>query len=212
MPGIRYDDLRIDLRPLDARRIEPFFLPAFTRVDPNGAFNISWPAGPDNASAPGAVAYGRYQVGIRGLPADFYLASATYGGRDVLIGLSIDGDAPGPLRVTVAKGSAVQGVVRDNNDELVAGSRVILVPEARHRGNLNRYKAVHSDQDGRFRMDGVAPGDYVLFASDDLPDGAWQNAEMLAQLEPRGTRLRVEAATPLVTADVEILASRNSRK
>ena len=214
VPGILSGALRMNLQPLDARRIEPFFLPAFTRIDPTGTFDIAWPAnlyadGPRR----GAVAYGRYQVGILGLPAEAYIASATYGGRDVLdIGLSIDGDAPGPLRVTVAKGSAVQGVVRDNNDELVAGSRVILVPEARHRGNLNRYKAVHSDQDGRFRMDGVAPGDYVLFASDDLPDGAWQNAEMLAQLEPRGTRLRVEAATPLVTADVEILASRNSRK
>lgn len=205
--GIQYGNLKIDLVPLDARRIEPFFLSSFTRVDPSGTFNIAWPAFSNSVEPPGAVAHGRYQVGLLGLPPDVYLASAIHNGRDVLeTGITIDGALSGPLQILVANGTSVEGSVRDNDDQLVAGCRVILVPEARYRGNLNRYKAVYTDQNGRFRLNGVAPGDYLLIASNDILEGSWENGEVLAQLERRGTKLKVDAEIPTVMADLQALS------
>ena len=45
--------------------------------------------------------------------------------------------------------------------------------------------------DGRFRFQEIPPGDYKLFAWDDIDPGAWQNADFMRLYESRGRALRV---------------------
>jgi len=47
-------------------------------------------------------------------------------------------------------------------------------------------KSVRVDAGGEFRLSGVAPGEYKLFAWENLPNGAYRNAAFLAKHESRG--------------------------
>jgi hypothetical protein len=50
---------------------------------------------------------------------------------------------------------------------------------------------LQADATGKFNMDGIAPGDYKLFAWEAVPNGAWMNAEFLARYEGRGVAVSV---------------------
>jgi hypothetical protein len=50
---------------------------------------------------------------------------------------------------------------------------------------------LQADATSKFNMDGIAPGDYKLFAWEAVPNGAWMNAEFLARYEGRGVAVSV---------------------
>jgi hypothetical protein len=45
---------------------------------------------------------------------------------------------------------------------------------------------------GQFRLAGVAPGDYRMFAWEDVPTNAWQDEEFMRKYENRGTAVHIE--------------------
>ena len=67
----------------------------------------------------------------------------------------------------------------------------MAVPDATDRLRKDRYKKVMSDSSGRFRMQGLPPGNYSLFAFEDIEEGAWQDPEVIRPYESRGTSARV---------------------
>jgi hypothetical protein len=145
------------------------------------------------------VSEGRYQVSVDLLPSGAYVDSVRYQGLEVPdSGFRVSPDGAAELDVLVdAPGGEVTGVVRDRDDTPGPSSRVVLVPAAGRR--LSLYRDVLSDQWGRYRIEGIAPGEYDLFAWTDLPDGAWESERVMARFEALGVRVRfgkgdVEAA------------------
>jgi hypothetical protein len=81
----------------------------------------------------------------------------------------------------------------NDRQETSSNVKVALVPDGplRRRGDL--YKSTATDGSGSFRITGVAPGDYRLFAWEEVDDGAWRDPEFLRQDETRGKSVRVSA-------------------
>jgi hypothetical protein len=101
--------------------------------------------------------------------------------------------------VIAGPGGTVEGIVRDARDRPGAGSQVVLVPTGERRENPSAFQTAFADEAGRFSIRGVPPGDYGVLAWEDVPEGAWLNAEFLSDFETRMERLHIE------TTDREIL-------
>jgi hypothetical protein len=70
-----------------------------------------------------------------------------------------------------------------------AGATVVLVPDTFLRQRSTLYKTVTTDSEGRFHFETIAPGDYKVFAWEDVDRGAWEDPNFLRQIEARGRPL-----------------------
>ena len=142
------------------------------------------------------VTRGTYWVGLSGTPADLYLKSARLGDDDVLdagLDLSRAEAPPGPLDLVLSSGAGqVEGVVLDEKDKPAAGAQVVLIPESRRRTRTLLYQSAVTDQNGRFVLRGVPPGEYKLFAWEDVEPGAYQDPEFLKPYEARGETCKIQ--------------------
>jgi Carboxypeptidase regulatory-like domain len=138
---------------------------------------------------------GRYYVQMVGNSAsnqDWFVKSVEAGGRDVNdAGFSVNGGLVVMDLVVSGNGSVVDGVVTDNAGQPVSNAVVAAVPEARWREREDRYRQAVSDQRGRFSLHGVRPGDYTLFAWENVESDAYLNADFLKTYEGQGTPVRV---------------------
>jgi hypothetical protein len=66
-----------------------------------------------------------------------------------------------------------------------------LIPDPRLRHRSELYKNVATDQAGRFHLEDVPPGDYELFAWEDIEPGAWQDPEYLQTYRGRGKSVHI---------------------
>jgi hypothetical protein len=193
MAGLSFDTLRVTLTPTDGHdRLLSSVVSSTARITADGTFRFtSTPVVPVGADTGGSVGDGVYQVGLSGLPASMYVATARYGGHDALdTGLHIEGNPSAPLEITIGVGGTIHGVVKKGNDA-VQDSLVALIPTSTHRGNLNLYKTATTDQDGTFTIRGVAPGDYGILAWGDIEPNAWLNADFLKPFESQAQRVTV---------------------
>ena len=75
---------------------------------------------------------------------------------------------------------------------IAPGASVVLVPDGKGRGQPNEYRQAVTDLTGRFAMRSVPPGDYTLFAWEQIDRGAYFDPEFLARYEDRGKAVHVE--------------------
>jgi len=73
----------------------------------------------------------------------------------------------------------------------MANAKVALVPDFAYRNRDDLYRNVTTDASGRFKIGGIALGDYRAFAWEEIADGAWQDPEVLREIESRGKMVRV---------------------
>ena len=85
----------------------------------------------------------------------------------------------------------------------MSGVSVVLVPE-RSRDRLDLYQTVTSGQDGRFSMRGITPGEYRLFAWEEIEPFSYFDPEVLKQYETRGVLVRIGESSR-ETAEVRII-------
>jgi hypothetical protein len=140
------------------------------------------------------VAADAYTLSVAGLAVDCYVKSARLGGADVLVGgLDVSrGDLPGPLEVVLSTaGGHIEGVVVKENQAAVAGATVALVPEAAGRGQIRLFRSALADDYGHYVLRGIPPGDYRLFAWEDVEPGAWLDPDFLREFEKRGEPVSV---------------------
>jgi hypothetical protein len=116
----------------------------------------------------------------------FFVKSMRMGREDAMNGFRLSSSGSNVLDVVLTtQVGAVSGVAIGRAGDPAVNSTVVLIPAtARKRSSL--YQAVVTGNDGRFAFQGLAPGDYKLFAWDDIENGAWQNAEFLVPYESRG--------------------------
>jgi hypothetical protein len=147
---------------------------------------------PDGTFVFTEVPEGNYRVDFHPVPAGFYLKSS--GAADALetvITVS-RGHSPPALELVLSPGAArIDGTVASGDDS-VPGASVVLVPDGKQRAQPNNYRQAVTDQLGRFALRNVTPGDYTLFAWEQIERGAYMDPDFLGQYEDRGKTVRVE--------------------
>ena len=142
------------------------------------------------------VPSGTYYVQVRmdnAPSADGFIKSVTSGGQNLLDhGLVVNGS---PLFIDVVvstKAVIVEGRAINGNGEPVPNAVVVAVPEAVFRRREDRYAQTTADQSGHFRLHGMAPGSYTVFAFGDLNGNQFYDQEFLKAHESAGKSLHVE--------------------
>jgi hypothetical protein len=133
------------------------------------------------------------------LSGNAYIADVREDGASILDeGLTLNGRTPGMIEVQVStRGERITGTVRDAEQKTIAAARVALAPAQSRRQNLALFKTTVSDAAGNFTIEGIAPGEYKLFAWENAPNNAHLNSEFLANHELRGHAVTVKAGVPV---------------
>lgn len=139
------------------------------------------------------VSRDKYYLSLYPLPEGTYLKSVRVGGQEVLNkGLDLTTAVPGQvLEITLSpRAGMVEGMARAGED-LAAGSLVTLVPEPIRPEQPYLYKSTNADQNGRFQIQGVAPGDYTLYAWEEMEVSPLQDPELVKRFKSKGVKVTV---------------------
>jgi Carboxypeptidase regulatory-like domain len=96
-----------------------------------------------------------------------YAKTVSSGAEDLALGPLVvePGETPQPLRIVFAEGARVQGKVHANGKPVPAW--IYALPDDIATGTHFRlFNPVFSQDDGEYRLSGLAPGSYYVFASD----------------------------------------------
>ena len=85
----------------------------------------------------------------------------------------------------------------------MAGAQAVLIPE-RQRDRRDLFRPSTADQNGHFMMRSIAPGDYKLFAWEDLEPGAYYDPDFTRKYEERATPVKISESTRL-SLEVKVL-------
>jgi len=142
-----------------------------------------------------SVPAGDYRVLVDSLPNGFYVQSIRLGSEDLLNdGLHIDRQPDGHIEIVVGTTpGSISGTVRNEKGQPIPSVRVVLVP-GRH-DRIDLFKTARTGESGEFRFESVPPGDYKLFAWEDIEDGAWLDPDVIEVYESRGTAVAVGPAS-----------------
>lgn len=98
----------------------------------------------------------------------------------------------GTLEITInGNGGQIEGSAADAKQKPASGAVVVLVPEGPRRERLMLFKTAMTDTMGHFSIKGIAPGEYKLFAWEQVEDGAYQDAEFLKPYENQGQAVTI---------------------
>jgi protocatechuate 3,4-dioxygenase beta subunit len=148
------------------------------------------------------------------VPPGFYVKSIRYGDTDALdSGIDLSNGAPGQLEIVLSPaGGEVDGSVANDKGEPSAGAMVTLVPEGPRRASSMFFKSGTSDQTGHFTFKDVAPGEYTVYAWDQVDQGAVQDPDFLKPFEDKGKKLKIEEkARENITLEMIPAASMNQQ-
>jgi len=141
-------------------------------------------------------------VRTRGPEGNYFLKSVRYGTASVTdAGLTIQPGFELSLELTMSSRAAhLSGVILNSDSLPAVGVTVVLIPDPPHREVKNRYKSATTDQNGKFSMIGITPGDYKLFSwdsfaeSDEQYGDDWFDPEWLKPFETKGESVHLEEA------------------
>jgi hypothetical protein len=151
------------------------------------------PAVPGPAATDGGPLVDRGRA-AQPVPASLYVKSIRLGEQDLLNNkLRVDRQAfDSPIEIVIAaNGGELNGAVVDSRGGQAIRATVVLVPDVVKRHRLDLYKTVVTDNAGRFRLSGIPPDDYQLFAWEDIETGAWLEPDFMAAIERQGTFVKM---------------------
>lgn len=172
---VAYSRMAVGLAPIGSQKNELGIVgPA--AVDAAGRFTIK------------GVSPGRYRLTVMGgMPGGHSLASAVFGGQDILdIPLEMTG-APGPadgLVTLTTKTTELTGTIQDAAGQPASAVTVIVFPsdERFWAPESRRIQGVRPATDGRYQVRNLPPGDYRLVVVSDVEPGRWFDPAFLRQL------------------------------
>jgi hypothetical protein len=134
----------------------------------------------DGAFALGGVPPGDYTV-VVDLKNDAYLESLRLGTRDILEApLHVEGAVQGDLDVVIRQnGGSIEGTVMMARREAAPNATVVAVPQGPKSGRTDLFKVTSADASGHFRLRGLAPGSYEIYAWEEIESGAWRDPDVL---------------------------------
>jgi hypothetical protein len=140
-----------------------------------------------------------------------YVKSMRLGDVDVLNGgLRLERQPDAPLEIVVgANPGSLQGQVVNDRSEAVIGAVVTVfanAPEDRiYRTDM--YKVTSTDMSGRFQLQNLRPGDYRVFAWENIERGTWIDSTFLRLHEERGITVRIDEGQ-MQTASIPVVSLR----
>jgi hypothetical protein len=175
-PNLNLSGVRVELR---REPFTPELLVVLPTVAADGSFTVA------------GVTPGDYRLRIETRGFKGYIKSARYGAIDALNPpFAIHG--PGQFDIVIGlNAGALDVVVLDETQKPFPDGTVVLIPDPPRRQRFDLYYAEGSDASGRIRFEGLAPGDYRIFAWDDVPTDAWEDPDFIRFYEDRGRPVRV---------------------
>jgi hypothetical protein len=138
---------------------------------------------------------GSYRLSVN-VPAPFYAKHAMLGGRDMLGDPVPIMQAGGTIELVIGDDAGwVQGRVEDSNGD-AAQAWVMVWQEGR------QPVSGMTSPDGHFKISGLAPGDYRVYAWDDFSQVEYSDAEWMRRNGGSGVAVSVTAGQ---TADVKLV-------
>jgi protocatechuate 3,4-dioxygenase beta subunit len=138
---------------------------------------------------------GKYRTQVDGLPEGCYLKEVRLAGVPVLdLGIDASGGFPdGPLEIVIGTDAgSVTGVVSDSEHQPVGESIVTLVPAVRKFQQKRLYPTAKADANGAFRIDGITPGRYEVFAWEAIEPTAHWDDNYVRPFTARGVNIEIE--------------------
>ncbi len=163
------------------------------RFDANGAFTF-----------PSSVAPMAYMVRLTALLPGTYVKSIRYGNQDALRGpLDLTGGASGSLDIVLSsKAAALTGKVTDARGDAALGVLVTAWPrKAEVTGGVH---SASTDQNGRYEIADLGPGDYFAAAWEDIDPGLAEAPEFLARFQNQAAAAHLEEGAR-ASADVKLV-------
>ena len=123
----------------------------------------------------------RYAVSVppETLPEGCYLETVKFAGQE-LPADGFDSMTAGPIEIVLShKAATVTGTVLDDQEKPFAGATLTLIAS---NGQSLPRKATAGD-DGSFKLTGLRPGTYRLFAWEEVDDDVWQDPDFLKKHE-----------------------------
>jgi protocatechuate 3,4-dioxygenase beta subunit len=131
-----------------------------------------------------------FRVLVMGLPDGMYVKAIRAGDLDVLAaGLDLSKGTAPPLEILIGQHApAVTGSVQDpGTGQPAPGATVVLIPQEKERRDQNTYyRQTATDQRGAYTLKNVPPGEYKVFAWEDLEPGAYMDPEFMKPIEGKG--------------------------
>lgn len=170
---------RVMLQPRD----QNVFMGGQVKADAEGRFEIK------------DVPADRYTLAIFGLPPNAFVKSARTEDVDLLaVGVDLTHGAPGGIDVVISpRAATLTGTVEDaKTGSPAAGAMVVLIPQAKERlEQAAYYRNTWTDQQGAFTLNGIAPGEYKMYAWEEVEIGAYMDPEFLKPVEGKGEAVTV---------------------
>jgi hypothetical protein len=108
------------------------------------------------------------------------------------------------MEITISlSAGTVSGTSVSREGKPVANAAVVLIPSSDRRKRVDLYKNVFSAADGKFRITGIAPGDYKVFSWSDVDTGAWQDPDFIKDYEDQGQPIHISEGT---SATIQVIA------
>jgi hypothetical protein len=137
----------------------------------------------------------RYRILAINLPEGTWLKSIRAGDQEVLdSGLDLSAGMSGLVQITLGSGSGqISGTVQDAKQQAAPGSIVTLLPDPMREGRNDLYRMTTADQNGQFTLRGIPPGEYRLFAWEDVEPGSYMDPEFLKPHESKAQKISIKA-------------------
>ena len=153
----------------------------------DGVFNIN------------GVLNGYYRFsGAFEMPRGYYVSAIRERERDrdlLKEGLMVSSATP-EVEVRVrSDGGLVGGKVMDSRSRVASGATVALLPQSLlqdRTDRINTYRVVKCDPSGTFELRDIIPGEYLIYAWSDVPEGAVMDPWFIERYGGKGLPVRVE--------------------
>jgi len=124
-----------------------------------------------------------------------YVKSIRSGNQDLLRnGFVAEASGRIELEIVLASdGGKLDGTVSDKDDKPVVGATIVLIPnDPALRTRPDFVRDATTDHAGHFELKNIAPGDYKLFAWDDIEESSWFDPDFLKDFEAKGQPVTVK--------------------
>ena len=136
---------------------------------------------------------GSYHLGRAGTPEQFYLKSIHMGEQDVTeTGFDLTPGVPADLTIVLSSNSGViEGSVKTAKDEPAKGATVTLIRVPARKPPQRQYMA-STDQNGHFIIKGIAPGEWKVYAWEEIESGAYEDPDFMKPHESQGESVSIK--------------------
>jgi len=142
---------------------------------------------------------GSYRIHFLNAPGGSYYLQSTQTPDILEVGITVSDQPLRNLDLMLSSDAArVEGTVQQDQQP-AAGVTVVLVPDGARRAQISYFHQTTTDRQGRFVLEGVAPGGYKLFAWQTIERGAYADPEFLQLFEDQGTAVNLKEGASVTT-------------